>query len=362
MRIAVLSNAYPPRARGGAGRIAALQVEQLQKLGHDVHIWTDDLAWTSLPFWRRCLIHLRDFFFIYPNIAEMIAWQPEVLITHNLTGLGWRTPRVMKRRLKRAMRWVHVLHDVQLFEPLGLLKDERPVTIFQKFVSWTRRLALGRMDYVVSPTAWLLHAHQRRGWFTESETAVIPNPAPAFVGTAETGWHEPARLLFVGRVSEDKGADLLRGLMASAPRPIRWCVIGEGSEALKNVTLPLDSSCAALPQSSPEIVFTQMRESDVLLVPSQICENQPTVLLEAFANGLPAIATAIGGIPETLNEAGMIVPVSASTNDWWQAIEGIMQKPRTLWSAAAEVAWKRHDPERVIVALAEVLFKSNKKI
>ncbi len=362
MRIAVLSNAYPPRARGGAGRIAALQVAQLQVLGHDVRVWTDDLAWTSQPFWRRVLVHLRDLWSVYPKTHEIVAWQPEVLITHNLTGLGWRTPRVIQRRVKKALRWVHVLHDVQLFEPLGLLKDEKPISLLQRLVTCLRRPLLGRIDCVVSPTHWLLQAHKRRGWFQKTETVVIPNPAPAFVGSPSTSWHKPWRLLFVGRVSQDKGAEVLQELMRTAPRPIEWWVIGEGSEQLKVTTLPSGSALVTLPQSSSEVVLDKMRQADLLLVPSQICENQPTVLLEAFACGLPAVATTIGGIPETLHKAGVTLPVHASIDAWWQAIEAVFQKPRTSWSATAQTAWQRHDPERVVDAFVDALLRSNKKI
>lgn len=141
MRIAVLTNAYPPNTRGGAGRIAALQVELLQAQGHQVRVWVSSLAWTVAPFWRRLLVHARDFFWIHPAAKEILAWQPEVLLTHNLTGAGFRTPSTIQ---KHAIRWVHVLHDVQLFHPLGLLQDERPFTPLQRGVSWLRRVAFGR--------------------------------------------------------------------------------------------------------------------------------------------------------------------------------------------------------------------------
>jgi glycosyltransferase involved in cell wall biosynthesis len=53
-----------------------------------------------------------------------------------------------------------------------------------------------------------------------------------------------------------------------------------------------------------------MREALAVLVPSEWYENQPMVILEAFANGTPVIASAIGGIPELVaaGETGLLHP------------------------------------------------------
>ncbi len=335
MRIAVLTNAYPPQARGGAGRIAALQVELLEKQGHDVHVWTTSLDWTAQPFWKRVMFHVRDLVWVHPYAAEIHAWQPEVLVTHNLTGAGFRTPRSV-----RAPHWVHVLHDVQLFYPLGLLVQEGSITVLQKLATAVRGSAFGYPDVVVSPTRWLLDAHLRRGWFQGVQTAVIPNPAPAFTGSRQAGWNSVVKIMFVGRRTADKGGEILRELQKTAKRPVEWKVIESGA--------------------TPEEILEEMRTSDILLVPSQIEENQPTVILEAFACGLPVVASSRGGIPETLGRAGILVD-STDVADWWQGIERVLSRSRDHWSGHAEEAWRRHVPGRVLEALLEVL-KSNKKI
>ena len=357
MRIAVLTNAYPPEARGGAGRIAALQVELLQRQGHEVRVWATSLEWTAFPVWKRLGFHLRDLGWIHPVAKEILDWKPETLLTHNLTGAGFRTPSALQRQ---GIRWLHVLHDVQLFHPLGLLRDEQPVPVLQRVVTCVRKPIFGQPDVVLSPTNWLLQAHVRRGWFQGCERIVVPNPAPALDAPTTRDWGTPLRLLFVGRVSQDKGRDVLVGLMQSAPRPIAWQVVGAGASALQAVVLPAGSSLTAFEETTPETVLEHMRAADALLVLSQIEENQPTVLLEAFASGLPAVAQAKGGIPETLGSAGLVVH-SSETSDWWRAIETLTAEPRACWSARAVEAWKRHAPERVVEVLLGLL-KSNKKI
>ncbi|MCO5273746.1 MAG: glycosyltransferase [Flavobacteriales bacterium] len=55
-------------------------------------------------------------------------------------------------------------------------------------------------------------------------------------------------------------------------------------------------------------IARHMRESDAFVLPSHV-ENLPCVMLEAFATGLPVLATAVGGIPEHLSsERGILVP------------------------------------------------------
>ena len=55
--------------------------------------------------------------------------KPDLIISHNLLGLGWRLPIIIKR-LKITHH--HVLHDIQLLHPSGLLmiSQEKIITGF----------------------------------------------------------------------------------------------------------------------------------------------------------------------------------------------------------------------------------------
>lgn len=355
MRIAVLTNAYPPKAHGGAGQIAALQVEGLRARGHEVHVWIGSFEWTGQPFWKRLFVHAADFIKVHASAKEIITWKPDVLLTHNLTGVGFRTPTFIQRK---GIRWVHLLHDVQLFEPLGLLEEEEPISFLQKFVSISRQQVFGRPDVVCSPTDWLLKAHQRRGWFREGEKRIIPNPAPSRSTVVSAEWHMPPRCLYVGRVSRDKGAEILKELISSSEIVCEWRIVGtidpefkERFEAFSNVQL--------LGQRTSKEVREEMEKADLLFVPSQVIENQPTVILEALACGLPLIASDKGGIPETLGEAAVCLPAN-EINVWKEALKNLLKQDRKKVSLELQERWKRYDPEAVIGALEEVL-RSNKK-
>jgi glycosyltransferase involved in cell wall biosynthesis len=107
--------------------------------------------------------------------------------------------------------------------------------------------------------------------------------------------------LFVGRLSEEKG---LRGLLAAWKRlshPIPLFILGEGPMrqriaaeiaelGLKHVTL--------LGNVSREEVFPWMQGAAFLVCPSHWFEGCPLVIVEAFACGVPVIATGHGPTAE----------------------------------------------------------------
>jgi glycosyltransferase involved in cell wall biosynthesis len=152
MRIAILSNAFPPDGRGGAERIAALQADVLFERGHEVAVWAPGekvesstcgsnnsdackildssihrfpslfTNLDSLNAFRRCSFHISDRGVNHHVAHEIYLWKPDVIMTHNLTGCGFGTASYLQ---SRGIRWIHTLHDVQLFEPSGQKRADR---------------------------------------------------------------------------------------------------------------------------------------------------------------------------------------------------------------------------------------------
>ncbi len=304
MRIAVLTNAFPPEQVGGAARIAEIQVELLREAGHEIQVFCPAELWTNRSFFWRLLGHVRDFFCNALLHDEIVSWRPNLLLTHNLTGCGFATPHSLQQK---NVRWVHMLHDVQLFEPSGRVFDARVVTLWQRGWSYARRSVFGKPDAVISPTRWLIDQHLRRGWhWFEASIHVVPNPGPSIERIARAP-HQPLHVLFVGRVAKDKGADVLVELMKNGDGSIVLEVVGDGPSL--SVLREL-SHVFCVGACSSEKVLRHMREADVLLVPSRLVENQPTVILEAASVGLPVIASPSGGILETLGEVGTVCAVN----------------------------------------------------
>lgn len=329
MKIAILANSFPPAQTGGASRIAAWQAGILEQAGHQVHVWHPPIPWFDKPVFLRLYHHVADLFPRMELVKEIRAWQPEILITHNLTGCGFATSRLVQRR---GVRWVHMLHDVQLFEPSGRMLDEAQ-TAWRKAWGCLRRLSFGKPNMVLSPTKWLLDQHRSYGFFRGSETAVLPNPAPAVVFAMRMPSPKP-KLFMIGSTPE-KGIELALELLERIP-DAELDVVGEGMT---------EGRVRFLGRLDTMQVMEKMREADILLVPSQIAENQPTVILEASSVGLPVIASDIGGIQETLNGAGILCPPD-DVDAWANAVTNL--RDPALYSDQASKMYelaRLHDPK-----------------
>lgn len=302
MRIAILANTFD-ESGGGAGRIAALTIQGLRDRGHEVRTWGPK-AWflqrNQLGGLARLWHHLHDIQAWQETVAEIQAWQPEVLVTHNLTGCGFGTPKALQ---KKGIPWVHIVHDVQLIEPSGQIRFHESWSFLH--VTWRRlwsnlRLpAFGSPDQVISPTQWLINFYIQWGWFRESQVQVIANPVPEIINRQQ---HEQARVLYVGRLESDKGFDTVLQAWSQISAPSKKLVcIGDGSLRQQTIT---DTSIEWLGWQSSEKVLDEMQRASIVIVPSKILENQPTVILEALASGCFVIASNLGGIPETLKYHG----------------------------------------------------------
>jgi glycosyltransferase involved in cell wall biosynthesis len=359
MRIAILTNAFPPDARGGAGRIAGIYADLLKRRGHVVRVWGPSTEFSQLGstnVFRRLRFHLADLKAHEGTIEEIMEWKADVALTHNLTGCGFGTPAALK---DAGLRWVHVLHDVQLVEPSGQIVagESFPMSraLWRKYWSALRHDALGEPDAVVSPTKWLLEFHQRFGWFRGCEVRIIPNPVEAIHEPLPQDGIRPTQVLFVGRLDADKGIDLLLEAWKSVcDVATKLVLIGDGSWSVRIRQLA-DSKIELRGQLPPEQVADAMRQSAVVVVPSRVYENQPTVILEAAAADCRIVAADVGGVRETLGEAGIVVPPN-DTSALAGAIRRQLVEPHSdnERRARRELSF-RHDPDVSADALCGLL-------
>jgi glycosyltransferase involved in cell wall biosynthesis len=391
MRIAILTNAFPPLARGGAGNIANLQAKWLQRRGHEVKVWVPGpfpetesdfpveafTPRTSLPFaklsntWApaRLWFHMED---LAPNLKavdQIRAWHPDVLLTHNLTGCGWGTPNMLQ---SSGLRWVHLLHDVQMFEPSGQVMYDETCNIqhatfksgiirytlcvircyWRTFWSKRRGKALGKPDVVISPSQWLLDAHREYGLLKDCASQVLPNPVEIPAGICETELREPPKVIFLGRVSHDKGADVLVEAWRSCePRLGNLVMVNDGplAASIRQMNEPSIQVTGLLPHAE---AMAHLYSSNLLVMPSLIMENQPTVLLEAIAAGLNVVATDVGGVRELLSGYGIIV----KPGDADALAHGIKSAlSATHQTQLREQILEKHNQDKVMGEMVELL-------
>lgn len=121
------------------------------------------------------------------------------------------------------------------------------------------------------------------------------------------------RVGYVGRLAEQKRPDHLVEAFALMREPAELVIVGDGPLRERVEALARDSSASARISLRGFVHHTEvpgvLASLDVLALPSAY-EELGSVLVEAMALGVPAVATRVGGIPELVvdGETGLLVP------------------------------------------------------
>lgn len=113
------------------------------------------------------------------------------------------------------------------------------------------------------------------------------------------------QLVALGRLSKEKGLDILLQALATIPQPRpRVTLVGEGGQEseLRALTEQLKITSDVFFAGFQTDIVPILAESDAIVMPS-LREGLPLSLIEAAAFGLPAIATHVGGIPSVIQHS-----------------------------------------------------------
>ncbi|MCW2680694.1 MAG: glycosyl transferase group 1 [Frankiales bacterium] len=167
----------------------------------------------------------------------------------------------------------------------------------------------------------------------------VAEVAPAPVGT-------PVRLVAAGRLSVEKGFDVLLEALALATEQgadLQLDLIGSGPEheRLAALAAPLEDRVRMIPAQPREVLWQHMDAAQALVVPSRR-EGLGLVALEAIARGRPVIASRAGGLVEVVLDGvdGVLVPP--------EDVEALVQALHALpLHEPKGAALDRHAPEDV---------------
>jgi len=339
MKIAVITNLYPPISRGGAEKVAQRIVGELVRRGHQVVVVTTMplssldallplvresigekvyrffplnlyhvLSDHRVPYFIRAFWHLIDLFSPLPagRIEKIFRVEkPDIVLTHNLKGISLHCT-LAARRLK--LPWIHTIHDIQLSIASGLLLKDRRFSLleslFRRPYEFFVRRAIGTPNLVISPSKFLADFYRRRGFFNDTEIRIVPNPAPDFslpdYNRQPSG---PLRLLFAGQLERHKGILDLLEIINLLDIPVELHVAGNGS---------FSSLVEEQSKKDPRIIYHGFVSSnnlenlfalvDATVVPSSCFENSPTIIYESLQSGVPVLASDIGGVGELIRQ------------------------------------------------------------
>jgi glycosyltransferase involved in cell wall biosynthesis len=152
---------------------------------------------------------------------------------------------------------------------------------------------------------------------------VVPNflePDPTVVGRPRSG------VLFVGRLSQEKGVATLVRAAALAPGTIR--VAGEGPLAPQVQAAGEKGDLQMLGHLDKAEVLDQLRGAAAMVLPSVWFEGFPVAVLEAYATGTPVIASRIGSLAEVVKDG----------------VTGLLAEPGDPDDLASQLRWAIDHP------------------
>jgi glycosyltransferase involved in cell wall biosynthesis len=283
------------------------------------------------------------------------AGVPVVQSVHNFRPLCvnaflFRDGRVCEDCVRRRVKWPGVLH--------ACYRGSRAQSAVVAGMTLAHR-ALGvwhRMVDVIVTVSEFAREKLAAGGLPAERIVVRPNfaypdPGPRPAGTAGD------YLLYVGRLSPEKGVRTLLEAAAAAPgAPL--LVVGDGPlrGALERAAAGLGHVRVLGPRPREE-ALALMRDARALLLPSLWYELSPYVLIEAMGLGVPVIASRIGSLPEWVGDgrAGLLVP-PGDVRAWAEALRWVWDHPTEMarmGSGARRVAERRFSPDRGYETLME---------
>jgi len=284
--------------------------------------------------------------------------QPDLVITHSVKShfLMWRS------RLWKQYPWVAFHH--------GYTTTDRKMRIYNRFDRWS----LPKADLVITVcNAFALELSSvarvapERIRVRHNSIRLVSQPAAEDVRALRERLgivENEAVILSVGRLSKEKAhADLIKAFkQLCTTNPDLNCklvIVGDGPERER-----LESASAQSGLSQRIIFAGQVPDvrpsyamSDVFVLPS-LTEGSPNVLLEAMAAQVPIVATAVGGVPEIVEneDAALLVPADdpAALAAAIARLLDDAELGRRLTRSAAETVSKNHSPEEYVRSLITI--------
>ena len=253
---------------------------------------------------------------IVPALRDLVRKvRPQIIETHHVKSHFL----VRLSGVWRNCSWIAFHH--------GYTRDARRTLVYNQLDRWSLRLP-SRIITVCEPFAQQL----RNIGVPPSRISVIYNAISAdWISAVPHSHAEPPTfhpepcgrngertILAVGRLSQEKG---FTDLVAAVARlrdltpgtRTRLIIAGDGPEKarIEDRARGLHFLESLILPGHVHDVRPYYRAADVLAI-SSTSEGSPNVLLEALAAGVPTVATAVGGVPEMVedNKSALLVPPS----------------------------------------------------
>jgi glycosyltransferase involved in cell wall biosynthesis len=383
MKVLLCHNFYRSNAPSGEDAIFRAERELLERNGIEIVLFerfNDEIDDSS--FAKRVRI-ARDAAWsdeTYRALRQLLVrTRPDVAHFHNTFPVI--SPSAYAACQDEGVPVVQTLHNYRLICPGALLVREGMPC--EKCVGGDLLPALRHRCYrhsfpATAAVVWMLATNRRRetyrrlvnryialthfaarklmeGGLPERRIRIKPN----FLADAPAPGSGGAYVLFVGRISQEKGVDtLVRAWRGMRGVPLK--IVGDGPlrARIEAQSRTDGSQIEFLGYRKREEVLALVREAALQIVPSECYEGFPMVVIEAFACGTPVVASRIGSLEEIVEEGvtgTKFAPGNAS--ELARRVSDLLTEPALLQSMrknARQTFESRYTSERNFALLQQI--------
>lgn len=329
MKILIVCSAYPPNIKGGGEKSTQILAQGLSAKGHQVQVvtvaneageyWDTDgkthiksftssniywnfrnnqstlqkLVWHALDNYNPVAIRMIE--------RELTKFNPDIVVSSTIENFG---PAVWQACHRKNIPVAHILRSyyIRCFKGTMFSNDANCDEPCMKCSVLTvgRRNATQYVDGVIGISQFILNNH--RDLFPNAVQFVIPNAVPATTNiTHKEKIKNIHRFGYMGRLEPEKGITEVLKTFQQLPENYQLLVAGSGKADFEaNLKAEFSSNrIKFLGWVDAESVYAQI---DFAIIPSMWNEPFGRVVIEAYAQGVPVIASARGGLSELVNE------------------------------------------------------------
>jgi glycosyltransferase involved in cell wall biosynthesis len=224
--------------------------------------------------------------------------------------------------------------------------------------AWIERYCLDRADGWVASGSTVVEALAPRGYERKPHRVIAlgvdverfrPDAAAGRAVRAALGWADAGAPVvgYLGRFTAEKGLRMLMRVLDAQPAPWRALFVGGGplEPSLRAWAAPHGDRVRIVTDVPHDGVPAYLNAMDVLAAPSQTTpawrEQLGRMLIEAFACGVPVVASDSGEIPHVVADAGLVV-AERDEAAWVRALAGLLDDPAARAGLAARGLARAH--------------------
>ncbi|MBD2777379.1 glycosyltransferase family 4 protein [Iningainema tapete] len=360
MKVLVLHNRY--QLAGGEDGVVQAEKQLLEANGHQVHLL--EVSNQDITGAGDKVVAAVSAIYSYSakqKVSDTItSFRPDVVHVHNFFPL--LSPSIYDACQEHELPVVQTLHNYRLACPKAMpFRDGKVCTdCIGEVIPWQSvmygcyRSSRLQSSVVAGMITW----HRLRGTWLQRVNAYIVftqfqkekmlqaglpvekiyiKPNFVFAPSVHQIEQRSDYLLFVGRLSEEKGVSVLIDayIQHNLSRPLK--IVGDGPLRQKLQQVVQNTSAENVIEflgfQDKKTVFSLIRHAQFLVFPSIWFEGFPLAIAEAFACGLPVLASNLGGIAEIVEDG----------------VTGFHFEAGNSSDLAAKIKWITNHPESISV-------------